>query len=46
MIDTDAAKLQKLIMKRRRALGLTPNRWRMAWYRLAILLAAVGSVIL
>ena len=30
MTDYDAVKLQKLILKRRRALGLTPSRWRMA----------------
>ena len=28
MIDHDAEKLQKLIQKRRRDLGLTPSRWR------------------
>ena len=45
-LDSDGMRLQALIEKRRRALGIVPSHWRVAWYRLAILLAAVGSVIL
>ena len=45
-LDTDGQRLQAVIEKRRRELGIVPSRWRMAFFRLAILLAAVGSVIL
>ena len=46
MTDRDAIKLDRLIRQRRRALGLTPSRWRMAWYRLAITAAILGGWIL
>ena len=46
MIDSDGLRLQRLIEKRRMALGLTPSRWRTAWYRLAITAAVLGGWLL
>lgn len=45
MID-DGKKLQKLIQRRRRReLGLMPSRWRMIFFRLAVIAGAIGGVI-
>lgn len=46
MADREGEKLDRLIRRRRRELGLVPCRWRVLFSRLVNLLAAVGSVIL
>ncbi|MGC9258586.1 MAG: hypothetical protein ACP5I8_00705 [Phycisphaerae bacterium] len=46
VVDADGQRLQKLILRRRRALGLVPSRWRMAWQRLGRIAAAFGGWIL
>lgn len=46
MIDHDAIKLDRLIRKRRRELGLVPNRWRVIFNRLANDWAIFGSLFL
>lgn len=35
MTDREAERLQRLIQRRRKALGITPNRWRVLFSRLS-----------
>ncbi|MGC9261573.1 MAG: hypothetical protein ACP5I8_16035 [Phycisphaerae bacterium] len=35
MTDRDAVKLDRLIRRRRRELGIVPSRWQTFWIRLA-----------
>lgn len=45
MTDIDAIKLQKLIEKRRRALGLLPSRWRTWLYRLLAVANTIAGIL-
>ena len=45
MTDIDAVKLQKLIQRRRRALGLTPSRWRTWLYRLLTVANTIAGIL-
>ncbi len=45
MTDRDAIKLDRLIRKRRKALGITPSRWRAAWNRLGWITNFVAGIL-
>ena len=45
MIDTDGLKLQRLIEKRRMALGMTPNRWRAWLSRLLTVASTIAGIL-
>jgi|GEM_PF-3066145 len=45
VVDTDGVRLDRLIRQRRRALGLTPSRWRVAWYRLAAIANTIVGIL-
>ncbi len=44
-LDTDGQRLQEAIEKLRMALGMTPNRWRVLFFRLAVITAAIAGVL-